>query len=81
MLDNNIKSIIRTKLQEFFVINKNNKKNLHLYEAIIQAVEETLIEETLRHTEGIQTQTAEILGISRTTLAKKIKEYKINYIK
>jgi Fis family transcriptional regulator len=44
---------------------------------VISQVERPMIEFVLRKTEFNQTRSAEILGINRNTLRKKIQQYKI----
>lgn len=48
-----------------------------LYGLIIGGVEKPLLDIVIKETNGNQTQAANILGINRNTLRKKIKEYKI----
>ncbi|MBC7945849.1 MAG: Fis family transcriptional regulator [Burkholderiales bacterium] len=48
-----------------------------LYEMVINCVEKPLIEVILQKVEGNQTQAAELLGINRNTLRKKIKAHGI----
>lgn len=67
-------------------INKAIKKYLHqcqgchdasLYQEFIYQVESALLSTVLEHTDGNQSNAADILGISRTTLRKKIKTYQL----
>ena len=51
--------------------------NGHLHELIMGSIEKPLVEIVLRETNGNQTKAANILGINRNTLRKKITEYKI----
>ena len=51
-------------------------KNIH--SLIMDEVEKTLISEVLTYANGNQVKTAEILGISRATLRKKIELFQIN---
>lgn len=49
-----------------------------IYDLVLADFEKPLIAYILERTEGNQVKTAEILGISRSTLRKKIKELAIN---
>ena len=51
--------------------------NGHLHELIMGGIEKPLVEIVLKETNGNQTKAANILGINRNTLRKKIAEYKI----
>lgn len=48
-----------------------------LFQLLIREVEEPLLETILRHTEGNQTKAADMLGLNRGTLRKKLKEYNL----
>ena len=48
-----------------------------LYRTLMSEVEPPLIEEVLRYTQGNQTQTARILGMTRNTLTAKLDRYDI----
>ena len=56
-------------------MDENN--NVHLHELIMGGIEKPLVEIVLKETNGNQTQAANILGINRNTLRKKISEYEI----
>ncbi len=47
----------------------------HLYKLVLQEVEPPLLETVMHHAGGNQTRAAEILGINRATLRKKLKQY------
>jgi Fis family transcriptional regulator len=49
----------------------------HLHDLVITGVEKPLVEMVLKETNGNQTQAANILGINRNTLRKKIQEYSL----
>ena len=55
----------------------DEKTNGHLHELIMGGIEKPLVEIVLKETNGNQTQAANILGINRNTLRKKIVEYEI----
>lgn len=48
-----------------------------LYRTLMAEVEPPLIEEVLRYTQGNQSQTARILGMTRNTLRAKLNRYDI----
>ena len=55
----------------------DEKNNSHLHELIMGGIEKPLVEIVLKETNGNRTQAANILGINRNTLRKKIAEYGI----
>jgi Fis family transcriptional regulator len=63
------------KSLRFLVGQQLNDHPHGIYNYILQCVEKLLIEEVLRHTKFNQSEASRILGISRGTLGKKIKEY------
>ncbi|HKY02231.1 MAG TPA: helix-turn-helix domain-containing protein [Burkholderiales bacterium] len=50
-----------------------------VYEMVLKNVERPMLEAILHRAEGNQTIAAEMLGINRNTLRKKIQQYKIKY--
>ncbi len=49
-----------------------------LYNLVLGQVEEPLFQAVMKYTNGNQSQAAEMLGINRGTLRKKLKTYSIN---
>ncbi len=49
-----------------------------LYQLVLAEVEAPLLETVLGHTYGNQSKAAQMLGINRGTLRKKLKQYNIN---
>lgn len=45
----------------------------NLYKLVLREVEQPLLETVMRYTQGNQTRAAEILGLNRSTLRKKLK--------
>ena len=55
----------------------NGHKPGDLYQLVIGEVEKPLFRAVLGYTKGNQSEAAEILGINRGTLRKKLKDYKL----
>ena len=69
--DASLESYLEVKMGEFVKGMRNGSaKNLH--PILISAVERPLITSALRETRGNQIQAAELLGLNRNTLRKKI---------
>ena len=64
-----------TQTLEAYFDTLQEEKASDLYEMVIQQVEKPLIEFVLTKTEHNQTQAAQILGINRNTLRKKMQKY------
>ena len=62
------------KLLESFNCKSNNH---NLYEILLNIFEESLIKVVYKHSGNNQKKSAEILGINRNTLKKKLVKYKI----
>ena len=78
----NIKSLalsecVDQKLQEYFEHLDGQLPACNLYAAIIAQVEKPLIKLILKKAGGNKVQASEMLGISRNTLTKKIKDHKL----
>ena len=57
--------------------NLNGHKPGDLYQLVLGEVEKPLFRAVLAYTNGNQSEAAEILGINRGTLRKKLKDYKL----
>jgi len=64
-----------TQTLEIYFDTLQDEKTSDLYEMVIQQVEKPMIEFVLTKTDNNQTQTAQILGINRNTLRKKMQKY------
>ena len=60
-------------LSDYFT-SLNGHKPAHLYDLVLREVEEPLFRVVLDYAEGNQSAAANILGINRGTLRKKLKE-------
>lgn len=71
-LRQNVQVAIRRYLED---MGRSQPKSL--YQTLLAEVEPPLIEEVLRYTQGNQSRTAKILGITRNTLRTKLNRYDI----
>jgi two-component system, NtrC family, nitrogen regulation response regulator GlnG len=71
-----LEEIIRHKLEDYFRRMEGVDVD-NLYSLVIERVERPLIELTLKKTKGNQIRAAQILGINRNTLRKKITDLRI----
>ncbi len=59
-------------LHDYFA-SLNGHRPAHLYDMVLREVEEPLLKAVLDYTEGNQVRAADILGINRGTLRKKLR--------
>ena len=76
-LKTNIEKPIKNLIDQYFKNTKEYDKKGYLYDKLIQRVERQLIKQVLKNTEQNQLQTAKILGISRSTLRKKMATFSL----
>ena len=73
-----LEKLVKSKLEVLFQQQKEAQVELNgLYNVILEQVERPLLEIALRAYNGNQVKTAQMLGINRNTLKKKIDNYKI----
>jgi two-component system nitrogen regulation response regulator GlnG len=75
-----LEEIIRHKLEDYFRRTEGVDVG-NLYSLVIERIERPLIELTLKKTRGNQIRAAQILGINRNTLRKKISDLRIEFKK
>ena len=74
-----LRDSLGSHLDHFFKMHGSDSPESGLYHRIIEEVEGILIEKTIEHTGHTYSNAAQILGINRNTLRKKLK--KINHNK
>ncbi len=75
--ERSIEDVVEHRLSDLF--GKFGSEHLdNLYALVIERVEKALFTTVLRHTKNNQVRAAQILGISRNTLRRKLKAYKMN---
>lgn len=72
-----LEKAVKNLVKQYFETVDQHHENGFLHEELIRRVERELIHQVMKHTERNQSQTAKILGISRTTLRKKLMEYQL----
>lgn len=71
-------AFIDSYISEFIPKNIDCLKDSGLYRTMLSQLEKSLLSSTMKATKGNYSKAASVLGLSRTTLRKKIKELKIN---
>ena len=72
-LSHAVKHSIRRYLFELEGTQPNN-----MYELVLKQIEQPLFEAILEHTKGNQSRAAEMLGLNRGTLRKKLRSYNLH---
>ncbi|ACQ67124.1 MULTISPECIES: DNA-binding transcriptional regulator Fis [Candidatus Hamiltonella] len=78
MENHSMKTLLRDSVRQalknyFFQLNAQNVTKL--YSLVLAEVEQPLLEMVMEYTEGNQTLAANMMGINRGTLRKKLKKY------
>ena len=72
-----LRSMTEQALDSYFT-SLNGHAPGHLYDLVMREVEEPLFRAVLDYSEGNQSRAAEVLGINRGTLRKKLRTYGIS---
>ncbi len=75
--ENDIAKHVRKAVHDYFKDLDGEEPPCGVYDMVMCCAEKPLIETVLLQAEGNQTRTAELLGINRNTLRKKMQQYKI----
>ncbi len=74
--ENELSRCVRRAVESYFR-DLDGEKPSAIYDLVIGSVEKPMLEAVLRHAEGNQTVAADMLGLNRNTLRKKIKTHRI----
>jgi Fis family transcriptional regulator len=76
MVENNLSKCVREALDEYFK-DLDGQPPHAVYDMLLNCVEKPLLQYVLQRAGGNQSKAAEILGLNRNTLRKKLKQYHI----
>jgi len=76
MSTNEISDCVRRTLNRYFR-DLDGETPCAIYDMVLKNVEQSMLETVMRHAEGNQTVAAEMLGINRNTLRRKLNEYEL----
>ena len=74
MSKESIQDCVRKSLEKYFH-DLDGETPHHVYEMVMRTVEKPVLEIAMEHSGGNQSQAAEILGINRNTLRKKLGDH------
>lgn len=69
-----LKQVVKDTLKNYFT-NIGTEEPIDFYSILLEEIERPLLEVLINHTHYNQVKMAQILGISRGTLRKKLKQY------
>lgn len=69
-----LKQAVKETLRNYFT-NIGNEQPVDFYSILLEEIERPMLEVLINHTHYNQVKMADILGISRGTLRKKLKQY------
>ncbi|MFQ6023936.1 MAG: DNA-binding transcriptional regulator Fis [Acidiferrobacterales bacterium] len=72
-----IAACVQTALERYFR-QLDGEKATDVYDMVLEQVEKPLLEVVMNHARSNQCKAAEMLGINRNTLRKKLKQYGLN---
>lgn len=72
--NDDISHCVRLAMEQYFR-DLDGETPAAIYDMVLARVEKPLLEVVLNHTQGNQTRAAELLGLNRNTLRKKMKSY------
>jgi Fis family transcriptional regulator, factor for inversion stimulation protein len=74
--ENELSSMVRKVMKQYFR-DLDGEKPCGIYNMVVNCVEKPLLEVVMLQAQGNQTRAAELLGINRNTLRKKLQEHGI----
>lgn len=75
-MSNEINDCVRRTLNRYFR-DLDGEMPTGIYDMVLKNVEQSMLEVVMHHASGNQTVAAEMLGINRNTLRRKLTEYEL----
>ena len=75
-MNNDIADCVRRSINRYFR-DLDGQRPCPIYDMVLKNVEQSMLETVMHHAEGNQTVAAEMLGINRNTLRRKLNEYQL----
>ena len=76
MRENELSSVVRKVMKQYFK-DLDGEKPSGIYDMVVACVEKPMLEVVMNHAQGNQTRAAELLGLNRNTLRKKLQQHGI----
>jgi Fis family transcriptional regulator len=74
MSKDNIQEVVKKSLEKYFK-DLGEQEPTNVYEMVILTVEKPILEAVMMRADGNQSQAADMLGINRNTLRKKLQQH------
>ncbi|MFM9912140.1 MAG: Fis family transcriptional regulator [Methylophilaceae bacterium] len=75
--ENDLAVCVRQAMEEYFK-DLDGEAPQNVYDMVLQCIEKPLLETVMKHAKGNQSKAAEILGLNRNTLRKKLAQYQLS---
>jgi Fis family transcriptional regulator len=75
-MNNDIADCVRRSINRYFR-DLDGQRPSPIYDMVLKNVEQSMLETVMHHADGNQTVAAEMLGINRNTLRRKLNEYRL----
>ena len=72
--DNELSLAVRKVMKQYFK-DLDGEKASGIYEMVVNAVEKPMLEVVMQQAQGNQTRAADLLGLNRNTLRKKLQQH------
>ena len=75
--DSELSSVVRRVMKQYFK-DLDGESPTDVYDMVLVNIEKPMLEVVLSHVHGNQTKAAELLGLNRNTLRKKLQQHGID---